>query len=222
MVAVAIAAHLAQAPTCSQEGRELPIDHHTTLVCIAVATRGQLQVFLHIVLEEPADIACVIEVAVSEAAGLLSTVVLTQQSVALGHSVTLVAIHPRFIVAPAVPVFSSGKAGQVFIWRAVALVLVLSRQYKNLVVLAVVIAARVGKGVVDLRIVGIVENAVNVQPFKRVRAFSLLLTVKHPFFKNSGVGAIAMVFFKALARLLIAVSEFLLQLLDIPPLIQRS
>ena len=116
--------------------------------------------------EKLADVACVVEVAVSESAGLLDTVVLAQQSVALGHSVTLVAIHPRFIVAPAVPVFSSGKAGQVFIRRAVALVLVFSRQHKHLVALAVVIAARVGKGVIDLRIVGIVENPVDVQPYE--------------------------------------------------------
>ena len=119
--------------------------------------------FFHIVLEELADVAGVVEVAVFEAAGLFGPIVLAEQAVALGHAVALVAVHPRCIVAPAIAVFAPGKAGQVLISSAVALVLVLARQHQYLVVLAVVIAAGIGQGVVDLGIVGVVEYAVNVQ-----------------------------------------------------------
>ena len=200
----------------------MAIDHHAAFVGIAIGTGCQLQVFLYIVFEKFADIAGVVEVAVFKAAGLLWPVVLSKQAVALGHAVALVAVDPRRIVAPAVPVFAPRKAGEVFIRRAITLVLVLARQHQHLVVLAVVVAARVGQRVVDLRVVGIVEHAINVQAFQRVRTLAMLLAVKHPLFKNNALGTIAMVLFKAISRLVIAISEFLLQLFDFAPLVQRS
>ena len=180
MVAVAIFADFQQAPTRAQEGGQLPVDHHTTA---RIAVAGQLQVLFDIVLEKLADVAGVVQVAVFERLGFVGAVVLAQQAAALGLPVGFVALHPGDEVAPPITEFATCKAGQVFVGGAVALVLVLAGEDQHLVVLAVVVAAGVGQGVVHLHIGRVFDNPVQVQRLQRIGAFAMLFPVQQPFFE---------------------------------------
>ena len=120
--------------------------------------------------------------------------------------------------------FAIGQAGEVFVGRAVALVLVFARKHQHFVVFAVVIAARVGQDVVDLDIVGVMHDAVQVQRLLAVSAFALLFFVELEFCKGAPVGldGIGVVAFKFGAVLFIAFAVLVLCLFNFSAFFQRT
>src|SRR5690554_6559093 len=125
MMAVVFATHLVEAPSRSQEGGELSADDHAAP---ALAAGREPEVLFDIVLEESADIARVVEIALGKLPGFVSAEILAQQPALLRDTIGLVASHVGRELAPALTFLPAGERRQIFVRGAVALVAVLARK----------------------------------------------------------------------------------------------